>query len=54
MALVVIGRGIDLSLVSLMAISVAWTLQLVTDGVPLAVGLALGLTFSIAVGVIKK
>lgn len=53
MALVVIGRGIDLSLVSLMAISVAWTLQLVTDGVPLAVGLALGLMFSIAVGVIN-
>ena len=53
MALVVIGRGIDLSLVSVMAISVAWTLQLVTNGVPLAVGLALGLMFSIAVGVLN-
>src|SRR5208337_4493421 len=53
MALVVVGRGIDLSLVSVMAISVAWTLQLVTNGVPLAVGLALGLMFSIAVGVLN-
>lgn len=53
MALVVIGRGIDLSLVAVMAISVAWTLQLVTDGASLAAGLALGLMFSIAVGVIN-
>jgi ribose transport system permease protein len=53
MALVVIGRGIDLSLVAVMAISVAWTLQLVTDGASLAVGLALGLMLSIAVGLLN-
>jgi ribose transport system permease protein len=53
MALVVIGRGIDLSLVALMAISLAWTLQLVAKGMPLAGGLALGVAFSIAVGVIS-
>jgi ribose transport system permease protein len=52
MALVVIGRGIDLSLVAVMAISLAWTLQLVTKGMPLAGGLALGASFSIAVGLI--
>jgi ribose transport system permease protein len=52
MGLVVIGRGIDLSLVALMAVSLAWTLQLVTNGMPLAGGLALGLLFSLAVGVI--
>ena len=52
MGLVVIGRGIDLSLVALMAISVAWTLQLVTHGMPLAGGLALGLVFSLTVGAI--
>jgi ribose transport system permease protein len=52
MALVVIGRGIDLSLVSLMAISLAWTLQLVTKGMPLADALGLGLAFSLTVGVI--
>jgi ribose transport system permease protein len=32
MGLVVIGRGIDLSLVALMAISVAWTLQMIATG----------------------
>lgn len=52
MALVVIGRGIDLSLVALMAISLAWTLQLVTNGMPLAGGLAIGLAFSLVFGAI--
>ena len=52
MALVVIGRGIDLSLVSLMAISLAWTLQVVSKGMPLAGALALGLAFSLAFGTI--
>ncbi len=52
MGLVVIGRGIDLSLVALMAVSLAWTLQLVTHGMPLAGGLALGLVFSLTVGAI--
>src|SRR6185503_16907700 len=53
MGLVVIGRGIDLSLVAVMAISVAWTLQLTTDGTPLPQALALGLAFSLAVGVLN-
>lgn len=52
MALVVIGRGIDLSLVSLMAISLAWTLHLVTEGMSLAGALATGLAFSLVFGVI--
>ena len=52
MGLVVIGRGIDLSLVALMAVSLARTLQLVTHGMPLAGGLALGLVFSLTVGAI--
>ena len=38
MGLVVIGRGIDLSLVALMAVSVAWTLHLIGSGMPLAAG----------------
>jgi len=50
MGLVVIGRGIDLSLVSVMAISIAWTLQLATDGMSLPLAIALGLAFSLAVG----
>ncbi|MDP3895498.1 MAG: ABC transporter permease, partial [Mesorhizobium sp.] len=42
MGLVVIGRGIDLSLVALMAVSVAWTLQMVASGMPLPLALAIG------------
>jgi ribose transport system permease protein len=53
MGLVVIGRGIDLSLVAVMAISVAWTLQLVTDGMPLAQAVALGLVFCLLTGMIN-
>ena len=53
MGLVVIGRGIDLSLVALMAISVAWTLQMIATGLPLPQALALGLAFSVATGVIN-
>lgn len=50
MGLVVIGRGIDLSLVALMAVSVAWTLQLVATGIPLPMAIALGLGFSLFTG----
>lgn len=53
MGLVVIGRGIDLSLVALMAISVAFTLQLVTDGTPLPQALAWGIAFSLLVGLVN-
>ncbi|MDP3527364.1 MAG: ABC transporter permease [Hoeflea sp.] len=53
MGLVVIGRGIDLSLVALMAISVAWTLQLVASGMSLPQAVALGLAFSLVAGMIN-
>jgi ribose transport system permease protein len=53
MGLVVIGRGIDLSLVALMAISVAWTLQLIATGIPLVYALAAGMAFSMVVGMIN-
>jgi ribose transport system permease protein len=53
MGLAVIGRGIDLSLVAVMAISVAWTLQLVADGTPLPQAVALGLAFSLITGMIN-
>jgi ribose transport system permease protein len=53
MALVVIGRGIDLSLVSVMAISLAWSFDLIAKGMPLAAGLAIGLAFSVTVGFIN-
>ncbi|MFT3821609.1 MAG: ABC transporter permease [Rubrivivax sp.] len=54
MAFVVIGRGIDLSLVAVMAISVAWTLALADpasgSGLPLGRALAAGLAFALALG----
>ncbi|MCX7304907.1 MAG: ABC transporter permease [Hyphomicrobiales bacterium] len=50
MGLVVIGRGIDLSLVALMAVSVAWTLNLIASGTSLPQALAIGLAFSLFVG----
>ncbi len=53
MGLVVIGRGIDLSLVAVMAITVAWALQLATNGMALPQALGLGLAFSLIVGMIN-
>jgi ribose transport system permease protein len=53
MGLVVIGRGIDLSLVSLMAISVAWTLTLIGSGMPLPQAIAVGLAFSLFIGAVN-
>jgi ribose transport system permease protein len=53
MGLVVIGRGIDLSLVALMAVSVAWMLNLIGSGMPLPQALLVGLVFSLLVGAIN-
>lgn len=53
MALVVIGRGIDLSLVATMAVSVGWSLQLAGSGMPIVQAVALGLLFALLIGVIN-
>lgn len=53
MLVVVIGRGIDLSMVATMAISVAWALQLSNTGTPLATALFLGLGFAILMSLIS-
>lgn len=53
MGLVVIGRGIDLSLVSLMAVSVAWTLNLIGDGLSIPQAMLIGLAFSLLVGALN-
>ena len=53
MALVVIGRGIDLSLVAAMAVSVGLTVQLLSSGVALPQALALGILFSLIVGAVN-
>ncbi len=52
MALVVIGRGVDLTIVAIYAMSAAWTLHLANAGVAIPVAVALGYLFALAVGVI--
>jgi ribose transport system permease protein len=49
-ALVIIGRGIDLSMVATMVISVAWFVVMVNHGVPLWLSFALGLALALVVG----
>ncbi|MFT6450944.1 MAG: ribose transport system permease protein [Halocynthiibacter sp.] len=53
MAIVVIGRGIDLAIVSIMAMATAWSLQLMTDGSSMGYAIAIGLVFSLAVGLLN-
>jgi ribose transport system permease protein len=53
MAVVVIGRGIDLSLVATMAISVAWTLALAGPERTLGEALVLGAVFALGVGLVN-
>ena len=48
MLIVVLGRGIDLSKVANMAISMAWTIQLVGTGTSLGTALAIGFGFALA------
>jgi ribose transport system permease protein len=52
MAIVVIGRGIDLSQIAVMAVSTALAFTLMTDGYPIWVALLLGLMFAAIVGLI--
>lgn len=49
MLVVVLGRGIDLSLVAIMAISVAWAMQLIHEGVPVYAALTTGLLFALGI-----
>lgn len=53
MAISIIGRGIDLSVVAIMAYSVAWTLALSAAGWSLPMALLLGLGFAVCVGVVN-
>lgn len=52
MAIVVIGRGIDLSQIAVMAVSTALAFTLMTDGYPIWVALLLGFVFAAVVGLI--
>lgn len=53
MAIVVIGRGIDLSLVASMVIAVAWAMSLAQSGESATVPLLTGLALILAVGIIN-
>lgn len=53
MLVVVLGRGIDLSMVAIMAISVAWAMQLVATGTPLTLALTYGLGFAVLMSLIS-
>lgn len=53
MAVVIIGRGIDLSMVAVMAMSVAWYLQLLGDGMADQAALALVLGGVLAIGLMQ-
>jgi ribose transport system permease protein len=53
MALTIIGRGIDLSMVATMVISVAWVLSLANHGLALPLAILYGLGLSLAVGLIN-
>lgn len=53
MAVVVIGRGIDLSQVSVVVVATAWVVSLTGVGVPTAVAIGYGLLFAILAGVVN-
>ncbi len=53
MAMTIIGRGIDLSMIANMAISVAWVLFLANGGTPLPLAVLCGLAFCLTVGLLN-
>jgi ribose transport system permease protein len=53
MALTIIARGIDLSIVANMAVSVAWVLQLSNHGVDLPIAIAAGFALAVGIGLIN-
>jgi len=52
MAIVIIGRGIDLSLIAVMAVSTALAFTLMTHGYPIWIALLLGFAFAASAGMI--
>ena len=53
MAVTIIGRGIDLSMVAIMAMSVAWTLGLAESGHSAPLAFAAGGMFALAIGLLN-
>ena len=53
MAIAIIGRGIDLSILSTMPVSVAWLLNLINGGMPIWAAVLCALAFVVMVGIIN-
>ncbi len=53
MAITILGRGIDLSIVASMSVAIAWMLVQLNAGAPLAQALPLAIGFSVLVGIIN-
>ncbi len=53
MAIVVVGRGIDLSIVANMAMSVAWAFYLAGHGFSVTAALVMGLGFALSIGLLN-
>jgi ribose transport system permease protein len=52
MAITIIGRNIDLTVISVMAMSTAWVLYMIGNGTPVLIALLLGYLFVVVVGII--
>lgn len=52
MAITIIGRNIDLTVISVMAMSTAWVLYMIGNGTPVLTALLLGYLFVVVVGII--
>jgi len=52
MAITIIGRGIDLAVISTMAMSVAWVLFLVNQGTPVYLAIVYGYIFVVLIGLL--
>jgi ribose transport system permease protein len=53
MAILVIGRGIDLAIVAIYAMSAAWTFHLASNGVSISLSMALGYSFALLAGMLN-
>ena len=53
MAMAIIGRGIDLSMVATMTLSVAWMLDMINNGTPIPVALLFAIGFVVLVGLVN-
>ena len=53
LAITILGRGIDLSMITVMAMSAAWVLHLVQGGTAIPAALALGLGLALCVGLVN-